>query len=71
MSAIRVTPRHFDGAAKVFEPTSDGLGAIVRGLAIDNARANVSRIVDAIQDICVGVEDVKVNVSVKHKAPKE
>ena len=38
MPAIRVRPDHFSGASKLHTRDVDGLAAMVRGLAIDNAR---------------------------------
>jgi hypothetical protein len=42
MMAIRVKPFHFSGAGKVHGRDADALGAIVRGLAIDHARAKAA-----------------------------
>ena len=41
MSAIKIKTTQFQGLAKVFSRESDGLANIVRGLAIDNARARL------------------------------
>jgi hypothetical protein len=48
MNAILVKPDHFSGAGKLFGRDKDGLAAIVRGLAVDNARIAVA--VAAIAD---------------------
>lgn len=41
MSAIKVTLSHFSGTSKVFTTEETGLAAVIRGLAIDNARLAV------------------------------
>jgi hypothetical protein len=41
MTAVRVRDSHFFGSSKVFGKESDALTAIVRGLAIDNARTKL------------------------------
>lgn len=41
MSAVKIRASHFTGLAKVYSRDPDGLAAILRGLAIDNARLKV------------------------------
>jgi hypothetical protein len=48
MSAIKVKVTEFQGSGKVFSREADGLAAIIRGMAIDNARLKAE--VAAVKD---------------------
>ena len=45
--SIKIRPNHFSGTSKVFSREDDGLAAILRGVAIDNASLRIANAITA------------------------